>query len=493
MHRVMIVDDEYMILKGMAKIVDWGQYGFEIVQTARNGKQALTAFKQAPVDLVITDVRMPEMTGIDLMRGLETLPQPPIVIVLSGYQEFDYVKQALRLGAVDYLVKPIDAHELERVLKQVQARLEQRQQADATQRYYLEMQTERLVAQELNAAQTAQLLASAGVAPDQTKFTMVCYNQVTNLEALAQACREQRQKLYYSSQNQLMIVFVGSHTLLNQFVRQLEATQLISGKAFVTVGQRVSQLAKLADSLEQAQTLAELYQFYEDRAPFLSGARRVEWLRQAEIPKISLDAFKQALAADDRDEMTALVHAMFAKLSAEHVAPSYARQVAFLILNVLSNHQTLSNQDYEQQLAAVDDAPTLAVLEDAIVTMIATYEPKQQYVFSQNINRVVDIVAKEYAQDLSLTQIAERLHLNPVYLGQLFKKEVHTSFSKYLNQYRIDQAKQLLVNTDDSITNIALAIGYTNSGYFYKNFRVICDISPKEYRQQALRHKQPAH
>ncbi|MFC6200655.1 helix-turn-helix transcriptional regulator [Lactiplantibacillus nangangensis] len=309
---------------------------------------------------------------------------------------------------------------------------------------------------------------------------------MTNYDALSQACQQQKQNLYYASQDQFIICFIGSHIALTQFIQQLEAQQLITGESFVTVGQRVSELSELADSLEQAQTLAELYQFYEDRSPFLSGAMRTEWLRQAEIPKISLDKFKRALGSDNQTLMVTLTRAMFAKLSNEHVAPSYARQVAFLVLNVLSNYQTFSNQDYERQLTAIDNAPTIARLEEAVVAIVQRYEPKTQPSFSKNVRQVIDIVAQEYAQDLSLTQVADRLHLNPVYLGQLFKKEVHTSFSKYLNQHRIDQAKEMLTHTDESISNIALDIGYTNSGYFYKNFRLICDISPKEYRRQAL-------
>ncbi|MFC6164051.1 response regulator [Lactiplantibacillus dongliensis] len=487
MQRVMIVDDEYMILKGMTKVVDWTALGFTIVQTARNGQQALQVAREQVIDLVITDVRMPEMTGIELMQQLQQLPQPPVVLVLSGYQEFDYVKAALRLGAMDYLLKPVSATELTTILTKVKQRLDERQQQQATQHYYVEMQTERLVAGDLTTGQTAQLLTSAGIPTDQHEFTVVCCNVVPAMAPLMAACDAQAQRLYYPAADQLIICFAGTHILLNQFIRQLEADQLITGTAFITVGQRVNQLGRLSESLEQAQTLAELYQFYEEKAPFLSGSARTEWLRQAEIPKVSLDEFKQALAVGNQALMTKLVQAIFAELITEHVVPSYARQVAFLILNAISNYQSFSNRAYEDQLNAIDEAPTMAVLETCLTTLIADYEPKQQYVFSQNINRVVDIVAKEYAHDLSLTQVAERLHLNPVYLGQLFKKEVHTSFSKYLNQYRIDQAKSMLARTDESINNIALAIGYTNSGYFYKNFRVICDISPKEYRQQHQR------
>lgn len=485
MYSVMLVDDEYMILKGMAKIVDWEKNGFKIVQTVRNGKQALAAFKQQPVDLIITDVRMPEMTGLALMKQLQLLPQAPLVIVLSGYQEFDYVKQALHFGAVDYLVKPVDAQELEKVLIKAHEQLESQMKEAATRHYYLEMQTERLVAQELDEAATEQLLNNAGVANNPHKLTMICCNNVTNYDVLSQACQQQGQNLYYVSQNQFMICFVGSHLALTKFIQQLEAQQLITGASFVTVGERVSQLSGLADSLEQAQTLAELYQFYEGRSPFLSGAARTEWLRQAEIPKVSLDKFKRALNSDNQALMVTLTQALFVKLSNEHVAPSYARQVAFLVLNILSNHQTFSNQDYEAQLTLIDNAPTIAALEHTVVALVQRYEPKPQLTYSKNVRQVIAIVKTDYAQDLSLTQVASRLHLNPVYLGQLFKKEVQTSFSKYLNQYRIDQAKQMLLSTDESISNIALEIGYTNSGYFYKNFRLICDVSPKEYRQQA--------
>jgi len=198
------------------------------------------------------------------------------------------------------------------------------------------------------------------------------------------------------------------------------------------------------------------------------------------------DKFKRALGNDNQELMVTLTRAMFARLSNEHVAPSYTRQVAFLVLNVLSNSQAFSNQEYERQLTAIDEAPTIAVLEEAVVAIVQHFEPKQQPTFSKNVRQVITIVNQEYVEDLSLTQVANRLHLNPVYLGQLFKKEVHTSFSKYLNQYRITQAKEMLAHTDESISNIALEIGYTNSGYFYKNFRLICDISPKEYRRQAL-------
>lgn len=484
MERVMIVDDEYMILKGMTKVIDWQQHGFEIVATARNGQQALATLQTQSVDLIITDVRMPEMTGIDLMQAVQHLPQVPAVIVLSGYQEFDYVKSALRLGALDYLLKPVNAKELGDVLNKVQQQLAQRQQQTLSQRYYLEMQTERLLAGELTTTQMADLLDRAGIAADEHEFTVVCCNVLADFEAVMAACQQQQQSLFYTNADQLILCFAGTHTALNQFVRQLERDQLIAGDSFITVGQHVNQMERLAESLEQAQTLAELYQFYEERAPFLSNAARTEWLRQAEIPKISLAGFKQAVMVANQSLMTQSVQKIFAQLSDEHVAPSYARQIAFLILNVMSNYQSLSNRDYEQQLTAIDVATTIGELEAAVQAMIVQFEPRQAYAFSQNINRVVDMVAQEYAQDLSLTQVADRLHLNPVYLGQLFKKEVHTSFSKYLNQYRVDQAKQMLATTNESINNIALAIGYTNSGYFYKNFRVICDISPKEYRQQ---------
>ena len=117
--RVLIVDDEYMIVKGLECLIRWQELGLQLVGTAGNGQEALDLMSHQAVDIVITDVNMPNVTGIDFISQAKELGQDFAFIFVSGYQEFEYVKRGMELGTKNYLLKPIDKVELHRVLSQV--------------------------------------------------------------------------------------------------------------------------------------------------------------------------------------------------------------------------------------------------------------------------------------------------------------------------------------------------------------------------------------
>ena len=117
--RVLIVDDEYMIVKGLERLIRWQELGLQLAGTAGNGQEALDLMSHQAVDIVITDVNMPNVTGIDFISQAKELGQDFVFIFVSGYQEFEYVKRGMELGAKNYLLKPIDKVELHRVLSQV--------------------------------------------------------------------------------------------------------------------------------------------------------------------------------------------------------------------------------------------------------------------------------------------------------------------------------------------------------------------------------------
>lgn len=104
--------------------------------------------------------------------------------------------------------------------------------------------------------------------------------------------------------------------------------------------------------------------------------------------------------------------------------------------------------------------------------------------YSPHVQEAIELIHQNFSEDLNLKDIAEQLHLSAVYLGQKFKKEVGKNFAQYLNEYRIEKAQILLMSTSLPVNEIAIEIGYGNTGYFYKNFKRLCGISPKEYRQQ---------
>ncbi|WP_334330382.1 response regulator [Companilactobacillus sp. HBUAS59699] len=117
MYSVMLVDDEYMILKGLERIIDWSEFGFEVSVACKSTLKALDYLETSGVDLIIADVNMPSMTGLEMIATAQQKNIPFEFVILSGYQDFEYVQRGLQMGAVDYLLKPIDANKLKDVLK----------------------------------------------------------------------------------------------------------------------------------------------------------------------------------------------------------------------------------------------------------------------------------------------------------------------------------------------------------------------------------------
>lgn len=119
MHKMLVVDDEYMILEGMKHLLPYHEYNVEIVYTAENAEEALDYFSQHTVDLVLTDVSMPDMTGLEMVRRMKEQSPDTHIIIMSGFQEFEYARKAISLGAMDYLLKPINKQELAKLLQQL--------------------------------------------------------------------------------------------------------------------------------------------------------------------------------------------------------------------------------------------------------------------------------------------------------------------------------------------------------------------------------------
>lgn len=485
MYSTIIIDDEYMILKGLPKVIDWGKYGYQIKGTFRSGKEALRWMKNNAVDLIITDVSMPEMSGIKFISEARKINTHFVFLILSGYEEFDYVKSGMQLGAINYLVKPIDPDELTDCLTKSSQVLRKAKSENNLQQIILERQTNKLVNGELDEKGKTLLLSHVGVdLKSETKWTVILCNIIRNSDSLIKYFTDINQLLFYKENNQLVVCFWGEYKELVKTVTRLESKQLISGKQFLTVGQTVDSTDGIEASYEQAQSLFEAYLFYERKYAFSTEFERKNWLTQAALPKASITKFQQAVALEDKTTMQKNAQQIFKKLKEKNASPAYVKQIAFLMLLELDKNSDESQEVYEQKIAGLNEAGYLKDIEKILRMSIQQFQDGIKTNYSTNIMGVLKLVEENYYKDLSLHDVAGKLHLNATYLGQLFKKETKLSFSKYLNQYRIKKAQVFLRTTRDSIASIGSSIGYQNTGYFYKNFHLICGLSPKEYREK---------
>ncbi len=125
MKKVMIVEDEELILQGLRNILDWEALGLDVVHMAHDGTEALEMWEKEPVHIVVTDISMPEMDGLTLLRKIREKEEQVRFIILTGYDEFDYAREAIRLGVENYILKPINEEELERQLRETVQKLEE--------------------------------------------------------------------------------------------------------------------------------------------------------------------------------------------------------------------------------------------------------------------------------------------------------------------------------------------------------------------------------
>jgi len=328
----MIIDDEYMILKGLEKIISWPDYGFKIVKSARNAKQALDYLSTNEVDLIITDVNMPKISGLEFVKIAKESGHQFEFMILSGYQEFDYVRTGLKLGAVDYILKPIDSKALVDSLNKIKTKLDSQRVIQQESETSLNLQVRKLFENDLEPSEAVALFHQLRINPELigSGITVIACNRVDDVKEIDQLCQQYNQVLKFNQNRILDIGFVGGRGKLLKFIRELEDKQIVSGESFITVGETVYNWSDINQSYEQAVRLSMIYKFYEKGNKFSSNNLRVDWLKQATLPKVSLVKVKQAIALNDCKMLNDEVSKIFDELSKQGVSPSYVRQVAFL-------------------------------------------------------------------------------------------------------------------------------------------------------------------
>lgn len=484
---MLLVDDEYMILEGLKKLIPWHQLEIEIVGTAKNGQEALEFVRENEVDLVISDVTMPLLSGIDFIRLAQEEAIYFHFLILSGYQEFDYVKEGLRMGADNYLIKPVDKVELVETLEKTISSIKKEEEQVKTQTVLFDYLVQGWIHDEIDYTELRKRMQSYGHALSDGLYTVFIFQVPIAKEALLVAFFEQQnQRLYYraADSEEYCLVFSGSKEELFLFVEAFKKlNQLHQNEFLIAIGETVEGVTEVASSYNHALHRNQIRDFYQVKG--LEPSKLLETTTGL-LPQISFVAFNQALSIRDVETIHTEVAHILTLMREQGALPDYSRHMIFLIfMDLYRQFETLDEAFYQRSFEQIANAQSFEALQKVIEdTLIEVKGVKKERAYSGNTQHMLEIIMERYAEDLSLKVVADELYLNVMYLGQLFKKETKKSFSQYLNQYRIKEAQNLLVHSDNNINEIAVAVGYTSAGYFYKNFKKICGISPKEFRER---------
>lgn len=500
MYKVFLVDDEPFITEGLFDAVDWSRFDIEIVGSAENGQQALEKMQDIPVDILITDISMPVMTGLTLIAEARKIKPEMRAIVLSGFDDFSYLKEAMRLGIENYLLKPINFKELEETLSgtihkinasRAKYELDQYDISILRSNILYRWLTGRIEPNEL--AERASLL---GLRLDQPYLLVsVLRAQSTKLEqALLHLTQMEDHVMYFvDDEGDFVVIF----TMDDPLVEKTRAIRLLQQVRELCYGEEISISLGSVEALHEHNT--ESYRHAKEAQEYFLVLQQPSYVDYVDIQERKDEAsrsfslhwpeYAKGIGARDKKMLFDTIDGDFERLrNTQGITPSVLQSIAVeLIIRFkieLSDIHYGAAPDFVKntlrrimQSAMIDDL-VLAVKEGIGGLIDALNSDTKSPVVQQTLNHIHEC----YDEDLSLKVLANHFHIHPVYLGHLFHKETGESFTDYINRYRIEKAKELLRTTPLKVQEIAREVGYWETGYFYKQFKKYVGLSPRDFK-----------
>ena len=441
MLRAMLVDDEPMALEGLRLLIDWKTEGFLICAECSSAAEALAQLKEAAPDLIVTDIRMSGMDGLELMLQAKIRGYTGQFVIISGYGDFEYAQQALRIGVAGYLLKPIEPTEASEVLEHVRRKLVNRELDTALnvagyQRRMTLWLSGQPVSMEGFPIKGQWLLATWG-APLSFETMRDILQKLKGYRASVHIVQDKEWLAVHVPEDETLPMLDSIRELL-QAMRRTLCFQLV---AFERLPEARKEMADQLNDCDPALT-----EQVEALVRTVSLRQEESFLRQAEA---------------------------FLEFCSGHGADTIVRGKSMFMAGCA--RQLSDRPDALAELLAVEHDDLLAVGAGTIRLLA----PAQERVS----DRVREYVESRLAERLTLEGVADALGYNATYLGRVFRDEQGEGFREWLANLRVERAAELLRETDESVLTIADRVGYTQYKRFLEHFKRRFRTTPEAYRK----------
>ncbi len=531
MLKVFLVEDEFVVREGIKNNVDWKGHGYDFCGEASDGELAYSMIQKLKPDIVITDIRMPFMDGLVLSRLIKKEMPWIEIIVLSGYEEFEYAKEAIKIGIAQYLCKPINGEELLAEVDAVALKIEEnRKEREIKELYMREMEENTRKERKdffhylvTGTKSVAELLEQAGKL--RIDISSVWYNIVLiKLKSENHALDEYSNSLVKieetlrTKQEQMGIIsfdrnLEGTALLFKadsiEELLKLQSTYLEAMKGVLStyqhvwyfggIGQPVNRLLELPNSFSRAShAFAHQYLISEsvilDSRDMESGAGSdKDDFDLGNVSPRHLDRTKirEFLKLGDKDETVYFVDEFFKDLGDGAMRSAVFRQYIimdcyFCVVEFLEELQ-LSRAEIEPLDLNSNVFQNKEEAYNYIIRIMQSAVMLRERVASNRYGKVVrevmDYIDKNYAdEELSLNLLASHVNFSPNHLSMIFSQQTGQTFIKYLTDYRMNKAKELLRCTNKKSSEVSFEVGYKDPHYFSYLFKKTQGMTPTQYR-----------
>lgn len=511
MLKVLLADDEPLMLEGLRFLVDWTDWGFEICGTAMDGDDALQLIQSLNPDLVITDVRMPVIDGLELIKQVHGGSHRPKFIIISGYADFQYAKTAIQYGVCNYLTKPLDEGELELAVKNIASEIHSEREADeyrkAEAAYVKTELLSHLLTREYVPQELEQAVRQLPIRDD-SRIRCVLLHGATLEHGNVRGCqlldRLGRMAEKHIEHITVLPFVIGQDKhgyVLISDPDGPELTSLLVNQFTRCIRNDYSEHVTFSVSDEHRGPYSLNAAYHEAFAagiPRLDSHNQEVYYFQEEnleqrllLPSAFMKSLTKSIVKGRVDEIPEHVHEFFAVVSGDNASkPWIGAYVANIKAEILHEIGRRGGSTAEWERKWFSGSPALTPesnLEKQTLTEFCEaaewFAEEDGSQTDQNVSKAMEFIRHHYCEKLKLQDIAETLHVNAAYLGQRFKKKLGISFNEYYHAVRIEEAMKLLRRTDLNICDIAARVGYADTDQFTAKFKAINGISPSVYKK----------
>ena len=523
--KLVIVDDEPILLQGLLHTYDWESMGFEVVGSASSGEQALEVIREVKPDVVLTDIRMKQITGLMVIEEIQKEGLECLFVVLSAYRDFEYAKQACDLGAFAYLLKPIEDDKLQETMESAYQKCMERQKADekyeswekllvSDSTSFLQVVVQKYVQNRLEYDKVKEVFDAIGnILLENDRFITVCADidiayKITNsldyeasrlklLNLLEEPVKERYfyWKMEDQEGNYIFIIKTQDNAVVRELKHLLEdIKQKGTSPVIAAISKPYKGIEGIKRSYEEAQKLFGI-----------AGAAGASALAVSE----ELEDYTDKGSSDDADILIvnavrknkakelkdAFIHMIYHLPKDEELQCKYFHKVMLKVELMVKDSYGMTDelkekfQNYYSNMQNLNAARAVDVCYKIIGNVIEERqkcaEKDETKYFKEYIQAAVAYIDEHLDdEELSIVSVATHVYLNPVYFGRVFKNTFHMTFKKYILQQRMEKAKRLLEEGDVSIGNICEQVGINNPSYFSHLFKQYTGKLPSEYKKE---------
>lgn len=520
MRKILIVDDEKFIRLGVKAMIERKKEGFYDVALCSNGREALEIAQKERFDVIITDIRMPQMDGIALIQKLQQIEPKPVILILSGYDDFNYAVEALKCGAKDYLLKPIKREELyenlDRIEKEIEMHIKLKDKEELISNYiqyfkdnelnYIFLKEDISKEEIIDIGRRLELqifddsyylgIIMSGNMSFNDKSSKLREEIYQGLEEYIGDNKCSRVNIFNNENN--IIVVAKDYKVFKYLEEKYSKDNFY--RLFLSVSEELKGIETVKKAYNEALEAAKYRIFYyHNGITLINYCDILNKKKDYIVSKEKLDMLRNLIETEREKEIEKLLSELLNEKTVRNLSILYAEEISKGIYEtVLKEIKFKFFSQEEDMIKKIDKFKSIYNFDDfkeyyhslkEIILYINEYTRaiKEVYDDRNNMDKAVEYINENYYKDLNLAVVSNEVSLNYSYFSQAFKEYTGETFVNYLKKVRINKAKEILKEGDLKIYEVAKRVGYEDSKQFTKIFRSITGVSPIEYRNSSIK------